>query len=172
MNRLVFVLIVLAACQPGESTDWVPDDIDEEATLDAIGEAGYARVCSAFSDYVHDQYRSNYLVQAVCTAEAIRTTTDAGACAATIETCLDTLPPSVQAELDAILAQASCPTVGIAPDGCSSTVSELTSCLDDLGSSLDTLQFGLTCAAAGQPVPTDWWQIVIPSSCQSLQSSC
>jgi hypothetical protein len=165
-------VILFAACKPGGSGDWVPDDIDEEATLDAIGAAGYGRVCAAFSDFVHDQYRSNYLVQAVCTAHGIRTSTDAGACAEAIDACLDTLPPSVESELDAILNQASCPTVGITPDGCSSTVSELTSCLDDLGGSLETLQFGLTCAAAGQPVPSDWWRIVIPSSCQSLQASC
>jgi hypothetical protein len=171
-RQLLVIAIASAAACKGGASDWVPDDIDEEATLDTVGAAGLGRVCSAFSDFVHDQYRSSYLVQAVCTAHGIRTTTDAIACADAIDECLDTLPPSVEAELDSILNQASCPTVGVTAEGCSSTVSELTSCLDELGSGLDTLQFTLTCAAAGQPVPSNWWQLVVPSSCQALQTSC
>ena len=176
MGKLPLLLSIGLASACGEAgmqvDDWVPDDIDEQATLDAIGAAGYARLCGAFSDYVHDQYRSSYLVQAVCTAEAIRSTTDAVACAASIETCLETLPPNVQAELDMILAQASCPTVGVDPDGCPSTVSSLTACLDELGGGLEDLQFGLTCAAAGQPVPPDWYLLAIPDECRQLQMGC
>jgi hypothetical protein len=164
----------LAACGSNtpDPSDWFPEDIDQDATLDALGDAGLGQVCSAFSDFVHDQYRSNYLVQAVCTAHAIRTTTDAIACADATEACLDELPPAVDAELDAILDQASCPALGVEAEGCPSTVSALKACLDALGSSITRLQFTLTCAAAGEPIPENWSELVIPASCMALQDGC
>jgi hypothetical protein len=172
MHRLACLTVLITACGGNNPSDWLPDDIDRDATLDAIGDAGLGQVCSAFSDFVHDQYRSSYLVQAVCTAHAIRTTTDAIACADAVDACLDELPPAVDAELDAILDQASCPALGVEAEGCPSRVSMLKTCLDDLGASIERLQFTLTCAAAGQPVPENWSELVIPASCMALQDGC
>src|SRR5690349_6188484 len=111
MRSFSFALLcVIAGCSSsGGSHDWVPDDIDEQQTLDRLGSAGYAKLCSAFSDYVHDQYRSNYLVKAACTAHSLQTTSDAIMCGDELNECLDTLPPVVDQQLDQILAQASCP---------------------------------------------------------------
>ena len=63
-------LALLVACGSSHS-DWVPSDVDTDQTLDRLGDSGYARVCSAFEDYVRDQYRSNYLIKAACTADAL-----------------------------------------------------------------------------------------------------
>lgn len=174
MNSLRFALIVLIGCQSGggSSSDWVPDDIDEQQTLDRLGSAGYAKLCSAFSDYVHDQYRSNYLVKAACTAHALQTTTDAVMCGETLDACLGTLPPVVDQQLNMILAQASCPAAGIDPATCGAKVSALTACLDALGEKVDQVMLSLTCAAFGSPVPANWWMIDEPAECAALRSGC
>jgi len=171
-------LMMLPACPsssgddtPGPSS-WVPSDIDEQATLEQIGSAGYARLCNAFDDYVHDTYRSQLLVKAACTAHALETTTDAAMCGEELDTCLDTLPPVVQQQLDQILAQASCTQVGIAPNGCSSKVSALKGCLDALGDLVDQVELSATCAAFGSPVPNDWWVIDEPAACAALRTGC
>lgn len=171
MTSFRIAFVVMAACSGG-SSDWVPADIDERQTLMQLGNAGYGRLCSAFEDYVHDQYRSSYLIKAVCTAHAIETTTDAVACGAAVDDCLDTLPPVVQTQLDQILAQASCTRVAIDASSCPSTVSRLKGCLDALGDKVDELQLAATCAAAGSPVPDSWWMISEPAECTSLQSDC
>jgi hypothetical protein len=174
MKRLL-VSIVLAACggSSGDSlAEWVPDDVDSSATVDRLGAAGFARVCTAFDDYVRDTYRSNVLIQAACTAHAVETTADAVACGATLESCLDTLPPVVEEELDAILDQAGCTALGVEPTGCSSTVSAFTDCLDALGAQLDTIELSLTCAAAGSPVPEDWYLIEAPEECYAIIRGC
>jgi hypothetical protein len=166
------LLALLAACGGTSGGDWVPSDIDEQQTLDTIGSAGYSRLCSAFEDYVHDQYRSSYLVRAACTAHAIDTTTDAVACGEALDDCLDTLPPAVDSQLDSILAQASCSRVSITPTGCSAKVSQVKACLDALGDQLDEIELAATCAAVGSPVPSDWWMIDTPSACTSLSADC
>lgn len=167
------VLVMLAACGSSDpSDDWIPSDIDEDATVDRIGAAGYQKLCGAFEDYVRDQYRSNKLIQLTCTAHAIETTTDAIACGEALETCLDTLPPNVEAQLNAILAQASCQATSVEPAGCSSKVSVLKDCLDALGAKLDTLMLSATCAVAGSPVPDDWWMIEPPAICQQISTDC
>jgi hypothetical protein len=163
---------VIAGCQSGSSSDWVPDDIDEQQTLDRLGSAGYAKLCSAFADYVHEQYRSIYLIKAACTAHALETTQDAVACGEALETCLDTLPPVVEQQLDSILAQASCSAAAIDPTTCSNRVLALKACLDALGEEVDQLELSATCAAFGSPVPADWWMIDEPAECAALRSGC
>jgi hypothetical protein len=173
MNSFRCVWLVFAiGCQSGSSSDWVPPDIDEQQTLDRLGSAGYAKLCSAFSDYVHDQYRSSYLVKAACTAHALQTTSDAVACGEELEACLSTLPPVVDQQLDSILAQASCSAAAIDPALCTSKVSALTACLDALGEQVDEIEMSLTCAAFGSPVPEDWWQIDEPAACTALRTGC
>lgn len=171
MSYRLSLVILIAACKSG-SGDWVPDDIDEQETIDKLGAAGYAKLCSSFDDYVRDMYRSNLLVRAACTAHALETTANATECGEAVDACLDDLPPVVESQLMSILAQASCPAVEIAQGGCSSPVSALTTCLDDLGAQLDTIKLSVTCAAFGSPVPPDWWQISPPSSCSALASGC
>ena len=172
-HRLACLLVLAAACGGSSAADWVPSDIDTDQTLDRLGQTGYARVCGAFSDYVHDQYRSNYLIQAACTANALETTADAVACGTAVDDCLDTLPPAVDAQLEQILDQAGCNSLDVfTPTGCAAKVSELTDCLDALGEELDRIQFSATCAAFGSPVPSDWWMIPLPSACSALQTSC
>jgi hypothetical protein len=165
---------VIAACGGSSSTldDWVPDDVDTSTTVDRLGAAGFAKVCTAFEDYVRDMYRSNRLIQAACTAHALETTADATACGAAVEACLDELPPVVETELQMILDQAGCTALRVEQAGCSSTVSAFTDCLDALGAQLDTLELSLTCAAVGSPVPEDWWIIEPPEECYAIVRGC
>ena len=164
-------LAALAGCGGG-ADGWLPDDIDREATLAQVGSAGYARLCSAFEDYARDQYTSSYLVQAVCTAIAIETTTTAAACGEQAVACKDNPPPEALAFLDRILAQAGCATVAVEPTGCAATVAQVQQCLDDLGTEVDEIQFTLTCAAAGQMLDDTWWQIALPPACATLKTAC
>jgi hypothetical protein len=167
-------LLVLVACGSSRSSveDWVPPDIDTDQTVDRLGAAGFAKLCGAFEDYVRDTYRSNRLIQAACTAEALQTTTDAISCGESVDACLDALPPVVESQLQQVLAQAGCSALGIAQGGCASKVSALTACLDALGAQLDTVELALTCAAFGSPVPDDWWMIDPPAECTAIASSC
>lgn len=161
------LLILVAACDVAKSAD-----LDPEETIDRLGAAGYAKLCSEFEDYVRETYRSNRLIQLACTAEAMQTTPDAVACGEAVDACLDTLPPAVETQLQRILDQAGCGSVAIEPAGCTSKVSQLQGCLDALGDQLDTIQLELTCAAFGSPVPPDWWRIDVPAACASLAQSC
>jgi hypothetical protein len=168
MTRLVLLAALsLTACKEGAG-DWVPDDVDESETIDKLGAAGYGKVCSAFDDFVRDQYRTNLLVRAACTAQALRSTETTAECADSIDACVNDIPEVVETQLDTILAQASCPAVGVMTAGCSSPVSALTTCLDDLGAQLDNVKLQLTCAALGTPVPQDWYKISPPASCTAL----
>lgn len=167
-------LVLLAACGSTSSTPsgWVPSDIEENQTLDRIGAAGYAKLCSAFENYVRDRYRSDRLLQAACTANALQTTTDAVSCGTAVDMCLDMLPPAVEMQLQRILAQASCSMVAVQPSGCQSTVSQMKTCLDALGTQVDRIMLSLTCAAFGSPVPADWWMIQPPAACDTIASQC
>lgn len=167
-----FALLFVVACTSNAKNDWVPSDVDRDQALSALGAAGYARLCSAFEDYVHDQYRSSYLVKAACTAHALQTTQDAVMCGEAVDMCLDTLPPVVDEQLQRVLAQASCTAVAIDPATCASPVSALTACLDALGDKVDHIEFGLTCAAFGSPVPENWWMIQTPAECAALAEGC
>jgi hypothetical protein len=170
-TRLAILLLALAGC-PSTTGDWVPDDIDEQQTLDRLGAAGYQKVCSAFDDFVRDQYRSNLLIRAVCTAHALQTTENAVMCGEAVDACLDDLPAPAEALLEQILAQADCSAVDAMVTGCSSPVSKLTGCLDELGTKVDQIKLSLTCAAFGSPVPPDWWKISLPPACMALAESC
>ena len=174
MSKPCLLLWCLAACSSTStpSDDWLPSDVDENATVDAIGDAAFAKLCSAFEDYVRDTYRSNKLVQLACTANALDTTTDAVACGESIDDCLNTLPPVVEQQLDQILDQAGCSALSIAPSGCLAKVAELKGCLDALGEQIDTIELELTCAAVGSPVPDDWWMIDPPAECTSITTDC
>jgi hypothetical protein len=172
LSRLLLLSVLsLAACKTS-SGDWVPSDVDESETLDKLGAAGYAKVCSSFDEYVRDVYRTNILVRAACTAQALQSTDTTTACADYIDDCVNDIPAVVETQLTMILAQANCSAVGVMTDGCSSPVSALTTCLDDLGAQLDNVKLQLTCAALGSMVPADWWKISPPSSCQALASGC
>ncbi|HEU0035520.1 MAG TPA: hypothetical protein VFQ53_33145 [Kofleriaceae bacterium] len=171
MYKPCLALLVVAACG-SSSDDWVPSDIDTDQTVDRLGAAGYAKLCGAFEDYVRDEFRSNRLIQAACTYEALQTTPDAIACGEAVDACLDQLPPTVEAQLEMILDQAGCNALAITQTGCAAKVSEVTACLDALGAQLDTLELSATCAAFGSPVPADWWQIEPPAECTALSAEC
>lgn len=172
MTRSTYLaVLVLAACQEG-SDDWVPSDVDESETIDKLGAAGYAKVCSAFDEFVREQYRTNLLVRAACTAQALRSTETTAECADSIAACVNDIPQVVETQLAMILAQASCLAVGVMTAGCSSPISALTTCLDELGAQLDDIKLQLTCAALGSPVPDDWYRITPPASCTALASGC
>ena len=164
---LLLAVLALAACKT-TSDDWVPEEIDESQTIDKLGAAGYSKLCSSFDDFVRDQYRTNLLVRAACTAQALQSTETTTACADYIDACVNDIPAVVETQLTMILAQASCPAVGVMTVGCSSPVSALTTCLDDLGAQVDNVKLQLTCAALGSTVPADWWKISPPSSCTVL----
>lgn len=168
---MCIVALSVVACS--ESSDrWVPADIDTSTTVENLGTAGYGRVCSAFADYVRDMYRSDKLVQAACIARALETTGDAASCGDYVARCVDAIPPEVEALIAKALASASCTTLDIDPTACGVSVSTLTSCLDALGTQFDRAQYGLSCAAFGSPVPSDWYEVALPASCSRLISQC
>ena len=168
------LVVLAAACGGGGggSDDWLPDDIDTDATLERAGDSAYRRVCSSFENYVLDIYRTSYLVEAVCTADAIATTEDAASCGDAIDTCKNTPPAEVTAAVDTILAQAGCSAVELTLPGCLAKVSDLAACLTDLEDEVKDLRFDLTCAAAGQPLDESWWRIPLPESCAQLDQEC
>ena len=52
-HALAWVIVCgLSACKGSGGDDWVPSDIDESKTIDAIGAAGYQKLCSSFDGYV------------------------------------------------------------------------------------------------------------------------
>lgn len=157
------------ACSGG---GWLPADIQRSETLSALGASGYARLCSAFEDYVRDEYRSSYLIQAVCVAYGIQTTSSAQACGDTASVCVNTLPPPAESTLNAILRQASCDTIAVEPAGCAATVAELTACLDALSDKVENIKLTATCAVAGEPLADTWWRLSLPAQCQAIRSRC
>ena len=150
----------------------MPNDLEGDATLDEVGAAGCQRLCSAARDDALDQYRSSYLVEAVCTAIAIETTTEVTACGDAITDCIQNPPAEAVAQLDAILAQASGDTVEVEPTGCAATVGQLADCCDDLGVEIQEIRFNLECQVAGQTVDDSWWRIDIPAPCAALENMC
>lgn len=167
---VVFSAVSLAACGGGDK--WLPQDIDRDAALEQLGDAGYARVCSAFEDYVREQYRDSHLVQAVCLAHGVQTASDAVTCGETVTACTETMPPAAEAVLDSLLAQGQCSFIEIEPTGCQATVKQLSACLDAVEGKISSVKFGLTCAAVGEPVPQDWWKIPMPGECAALRTLC
>jgi len=154
----------LAACVE-ERDSWIPPEIDEGEMVEGLGDVGHRLLCDAFDGYVHRTYRSVLLIQAACTAHALQTTKNATECAAVADACLEALPAPVEDQVERILAQARC---GGVSHGCGSMVSELITCLGDLGDSITNVKLTVTCAAFGSPIPSDWWRISPPTSCLEL----
>jgi len=155
----------LAACV-AERDAWIPLDLDESELVQSLGEFGHDQLCNAFEGYVHGQYRSVLLVEAACTAHALQTTKNATECAAAVDTCLQTLPAPVEDQLQRILEQADCNRASSGADGCG--ISDLITCLGDLGDAVTNVKLTVTCAAFGSPVPPNWWRIAPPESCLDL----
>lgn len=154
------------------SEEWLPLDIDGTRMLERLGDDAYQTLCRSFDGYVHDIYRSKLLIKAACTAHALQTTTDAAACAASTEQCLDTLPPVVEEQLDRLVNQAGCGDVHVSTSKCRSPVSELIRCLRDLRGIVESTGQELTCAAFGSKLSPDWWRVSTPESCSALATSC
>lgn len=167
--RAAWVGLLLLGCS---TSRWMPSDIEQDQQLQALGEAGYQRLCSAFEGYVRDEYEASHLIQALCLAHGIQTTGTASACGDAVNACTDHLPPSAEATLQEILAQASCETVGVAPVGCAATVADIKACLDGLEDQLDEVKFSLVCTAAGQSFDPAWWHIDLPQPCLALRTIC
>jgi hypothetical protein len=165
-------IVSASAIGCGAADPWVPDDIDEEATLAAVGDEGKTRVCAAFEDYMLDQWRDSYLVEAVCLAQAIMDNTDADACSDDAQACIETPPAEVRNAVDTILAQATCARIDVTAGGCERSVGDLVECLDDLETEIAALRLTAACAAAGQEVDPTWSLIDVPSSCRDLAEDC
>jgi hypothetical protein len=164
--------VALDACVSPPDESWVPQEVAVADTLEKIGHKAYSIMCNRFEDSIHDLYSSQLVVEAACTAHAIRTAPNATACAEVTAQCLDALPAPVEDELQSILEQAHCGSTGVSPLGCHSPVSELVACLGDLRDELDQLQQTVTCAAFGSPLRGDWWRIKPPASCLDLAQQC
>jgi len=167
--RIAGLCALLLGCS---GSNWVPQDLEEDEELQAVGAAGYQRLCSAFEGYIRDEYEASHVIQAVCLAHGIQTTTTASACGDAVNACTDNLPPSAEATLQEILAQASCNTLGVDPVGCAATVADAKACLDGLEDQLDEVKFSLVCTAAGETFDDAWWHIDLPPQCQALRTLC
>jgi hypothetical protein len=147
------VLAIGCSRASSSSGDWVPDDIVEQQTLES---PRLRRLREAVQRIRRLRARSISLELpgqgCVHRARAAKTTSDAVMCGEALDTCLDTLPPVVDQQLNMILAQASCSAAAIDPATCGSKVSALTACLDALGDQVDELMLSATCAAFGSPV--------------------
>jgi hypothetical protein len=155
---------------PHES--WLPSEIEVADTLEKVGHFAYSTMCNELENRVHDLYTEQPLVQAACTAYALRTTRNAAECAQVTDDCLTDLPPPVEAELDTILAQASCASTGVSAAECKSPVFELVDCLEGLWDQVEGIRLEATCAAFGSPVSRNWWRITIPTACSELATRC
>ena len=177
MRRCALVLWATTLGLPGcggdgGGGDWVPDDLERDSTVDAAGDAGYDRLCAAARDYALDQYRSSYLVEAVCTALALEMTGTVTECGDAVTDCIQNPPELAVLTLDMILAQASCDTVAVEPQGCLATIGELAECYDQLGAEVEEIRFNLECQAVGMAVDDRWWRVDVPASCSTIVNMC
>jgi hypothetical protein len=159
------------ACGAG-SGDWFPSDVDEDATIDRAGDAAVAKVCSAFEDFLYDQYRGSLLVEVACTARGIEQTTDSAACGDFVQDCIDNPPAEVDSTVSSILAQSGCSAVMYESMGCSKTISDLKACLDAIDAEVASLKYDVVCAAAGQPLPPNALTIETPAVCLEIENEC
>ena len=162
--------VLMLGC--GAADRWVPDDIDQEATLAAVGAEGKTRVCGAFEVYMLDKWRDSYLVEAVCVARAIMNNQDADACGDDAQTCIETPPAEVREGVDEILAQATCTRLDVDAGGCDRSVGELVDCLDAMEREIAALRLTGGCALAGQTVDPAWSLIDVPAICMDLAEDC
>lgn len=158
----IFALASLVACGDGD---------DGASRSERLTQAAYEQACASAESFLLDQYGGSYYVQALCTAAAVESTSDAASCGDELQACLDDPPAAIQAGVDAILTQAGCDALAIDPSACSSTVGRLKDCLDALEGAVANVEYTLTCAAAGQTLES--WDIVeFPAECQLLESDC
>lgn len=155
-----------------QTEPWIPYDVDPTESIERLGDDGYKMLCRSFDGYVRDIYRSELLVKAACTAHALQTTANASECATATESCLGTMPPVVEEQLDRIVEQAGCSDAFLPQTKCRSPVHELLRCLKDLRAGVDHVGQTLTCAAFGSPPTGEWWHIETPQSCIALATSC
>jgi hypothetical protein len=160
--RSLWIAMILVGCGGGDEGG---GGLDERITQTA-----YAQACSEAEDFLVSQYSDDYFVQALCTARAVEGNLDAAACADDLDACINTPPAEIQQGIDAILGQAGCDAFSLDPSTCSSTVGELKACLDALSDEVSSLQYTLTCAAAGQTL--EGWDVVeLPVAC-SFADDC
>ncbi len=173
MSRLCipipFVLAGAAACG---GADWFPADVDENATLAAAGDAAAAKVCSAFEDYLLDQYRESLFVEVACTALGIEQTETAAACGDFVSDCINNPPAQVQTLVSTIVAGVGCDAVDYQSTGCGKTLSDLRACLDAASEEVTELRRTITCGLAGQALPAGALTIDTPPECTALELAC
>jgi hypothetical protein len=158
---------------PDDTKEWLPSGIEVRETLDHVGDAAYQGLCGAFDGYVHDKYRSSVVVKAVCTAHALRSTSDPTVCTAIADECLAKLPGPVEEDVHAILEEAGCRGLGVARGHCNSPISDLIACLGGLKAAIDHAAVSFTCEAAlDGSVSGDWWRVSLPQSCVDLVTRC
>lgn len=177
MRGLTYLLSCLslsigaAACD--SAGDWFPSDVDQDATLAAAGDAAAAKVCSAFEDYLLDQYRGSLFVRVACTALGVENTETAAACGDYVDDCINNPPAEVQSAVASIVASAGCSAVAdYASSGCSKTISDLRACLDAVEREVTELEYTITCALAGQSLPPGSLTIDQPAECASIENAC
>ncbi len=168
---LLALSIATSAC--GGAGDWFPSDVDERATLAAAGDAAAAKVCSAFEDYLLDQYRGSLFVRIACTALGVEHSETAAACGDYVDDCINNPPAEVQSAVASIVASAGCSAVAdYESSGCSKTISDLRACLDAVEREVTELEYTITCALAGQPLPPGSLTIDQPAECASIENAC
>lgn len=155
-------LLALASCGNSES------DLDDPKAK--ITAAAYDRACVEARDFLESQYSGNYFIQALCTAAAVEGNSDAESCGEELDDCINNPPPEIQSGIDSIVGQAGCSLIEINTLSCSSTLGEIKACLEAIDEEVSSLQYTLTCAAAGQML--DGWNIIeLPSACE-FASDC
>ena len=162
MRPLACIVLLSFAC----GTDVDVDD----STKERITQAAYARACSEARDLLESQYSGDYFVQALCMASAVEGTSDAVTCGEELDSCINNPPAVIQEGIDSILSRAGCSLLQVDTSTCSSTLGEIKACLDAIDDEVSSLQYTLTCAAAGQSLD-DWDVLSLPSECQ-LSSDC
>ena len=169
------MLAVACGCSGGGTTSELPkfpSDIDSGLTLDHVGEAGLREVCSTFETWLLDQYRSSHLTQLGCLARAVENTNDAVACGEQLKMCIDNPPAEIGVLVQDVIDQAGCGAFTVSASGCEATVSQVYVCLEALADEVDRVQHSVTCAAVGEPLPSDWWRLSLPGACSTLEAEC
>lgn len=176
MSRIIWpVIAILGLVGCIEASDTTGEDNTDTGTdtgaRERITEAAYSRLCDEARELLVSQYSGNYYVQALCTAAAVEENTDAQSCGSDAQACIENPPAEIQAQIDSILAQADCSVINIAPSECDSPLNRLSACLDALDAEVASIQYTLTCAAAGSEL--DGWDIIDwPEECEQLESEC
>jgi hypothetical protein len=172
-NAYLLTIVVSGVSACGAGSDWFPSDVEENATLAAAGDAAATKVCSAFEDYLLDQYRGSLLVRVACTAMGVQNTETSAACGDYVDDCINNPPSEVTSTVSTIVASAGCGAVAdYESSGCSKTISDLRACLDAVEREVTELEYTITCALAGQPLPAGSLTIDQPAECASIENAC